>query len=89
MILLQESSLIDKKPHSKVKVAWMYFYSAVDKDGNTINLLFTKRGNKYAPHQFLVKAIHQNGCPKVINTLIKVKLIKKQSKRIKKGVSSE
>jgi putative transposase len=29
--------------------------------------LLTKRRNKYASHKFLVKAIRNNGCPKVIN----------------------
>ena len=42
-------------------------YRAVDKEGNTINFLFTKRRNKYAAHKFLVKATSNNGCPKVIN----------------------
>jgi putative transposase len=51
----------------KVKGEWMYLYRAVDKEGNTIDFLLTKRRNKYAAHKFLVKAIHQNGCPKVIN----------------------
>lgn len=46
----------------KVKGGWMYLYRAVDRDGNTIDFLLTKRRNKYAAHKFLVKAIHQNGC---------------------------
>jgi putative transposase len=45
----------------------MYLYRAVDKEGNTIDFLLTRRRNKYAAHKFLVKAIHQNGCPRVIN----------------------
>ena len=51
----------------KVKGEWMYLYRAVDKDGNTIDFLLTKKRNKYAAHKFLVKAINDNGCPKVIN----------------------
>ena len=51
----------------KVKGEWMYLYRAVDKDGNTIDFLLTKKRNKYAAHKFLVKAIINNGCPKVIN----------------------
>jgi putative transposase len=51
----------------KVKGEWMYLYRAVDKQGNTIDFLLTKRRNEYAAHSFLVKAITQNGCPKVIN----------------------
>jgi DDE domain len=51
----------------KVKGEWMYQYRAVDKEGNTIDFLLTKRRNKYAAHKFWVKTINQNGCPKVIN----------------------
>ena len=45
----------------------MYQYRAVDKEGNTIDFLLTKRRNKYAAHKFLLKAIGNNGCPRVIN----------------------
>ena len=45
----------------KVKGQWMYQYRAVDKEGNTIDFLLTKRRNKYAAHKFLVKAIAGNG----------------------------
>jgi putative transposase len=51
----------------KVKGEWMYLYLAIDKEGKTIDFLLTKRRNKYAAHKFLVKAINQNGCPKVSN----------------------
>jgi putative transposase len=51
----------------KVKGEWMYLYRAVDKDGNTVDFLLTKRRNKFAAHKFLLKAITDNGCPKVIN----------------------
>src|SRR5215217_5471157 len=44
----------------KVKSEWMYLYRAVDKEGNTIDFLLTKRRNKYAAHKFLVKAIANN-----------------------------
>jgi len=53
--------------YSKVKGEWMYLYRAVDRQGNTIDFSLTKRRNKYAAHKFLVKAISNNGCPKVIN----------------------
>src|SRR3954464_8224504 len=42
-------------------------YRAVDKEGNTVDFLLTKRRNKLAAHKFLVKAISYNGCAKVIN----------------------
>jgi putative transposase len=51
----------------KVKGEWVYLYRAVDKDGNTIDFLLTKRRNKYAAHEFLLKAIKRNGSPKLIN----------------------
>lgn len=51
----------------KVKGVWMYLYRAVDKQGNTVDFLLTKRRNKYAAHKFLLKAIGNNDCPKVIN----------------------
>jgi putative transposase len=35
--------------------------------GNTVDFLLTKRRNKYAAHKFLLKAIKQNGSPKLIN----------------------
>src|SRR3954449_10351218 len=51
----------------KVKGEWMYLYRAVDKEGKTVDFLLTKRRNKLAAHKFLLKAIGNNGCPKVIN----------------------
>jgi putative transposase len=44
----------------------MYLYRADDKAGNTIDFLLTKRRNKMATHKFLIKAIRNNGCPKMI-----------------------
>src|SRR5688572_671613 len=51
----------------KVKGEWVYLYRAVDKEGNTVDFLLTKKRNKFAAHKFLIKAIQNNGCPKVIN----------------------
>ncbi len=51
----------------KVKGEWMYLYRAVDKEGNTVDFLLTRRRSKLAAHKFLIKAISNNGCPKVIN----------------------
>ena len=45
----------------------MYLYRAVDKQGNTIDFLLTKRRNKRAAHLFLLKAIQNNGKPLTIN----------------------
>jgi len=51
----------------KVKGEWMYLYRAVDKEGNTVDFLLTRRRNKLGAHKFLLKAIDNNGCPRVIN----------------------
>jgi putative transposase len=51
----------------KVKGEWMLLYRAVDKEGSTVDFLLTKRRNKFGAHKFLLKAIDNNGCPKVIN----------------------
>ena len=51
----------------KVKGEWKYLYRAVDKSGNTIDFLLTKRRNKRAAQLFLIKAINQHGTPGIIN----------------------
>src|SRR4051794_20711545 len=51
----------------KVKGGWMYQYRAVDKAGNTVDFLLTKRRNKRTAHLFLLKAICNNGKPLTIN----------------------
>ena len=50
----------------KVKGEWRYLYRAVDKAGNTVDFLLTKRGQRIA-HKFLIKAITDNGRPELIN----------------------
>ncbi len=45
----------------------MFSYRAVNKQGNTGDFLLTKRRNKLAALKCLLKAIRNNGCPKVIN----------------------
>jgi len=51
----------------KVKGVWRYFYRAVDKDGNTIDFLLTKRRQRMSAQSFLIKAIENNGKPELIN----------------------
>ncbi|WP_018616330.1 IS6 family transposase [Segetibacter koreensis] len=51
----------------KLKGEWMYLYRAVDKEGKTVDFLLTRRRSKLAAHKFLLKAISNNGCPKVVN----------------------
>ncbi len=44
-----------------------YLYRAVDKQGNTVDFLLTKRRMKGSAQKFFNKAIGNNGKPKVIN----------------------
>jgi len=44
-----------------------YLYQAVDKYGNTVDFLLTKRRMKSSAQKFLNKAIGNNGKPRVIN----------------------
>ncbi len=44
-----------------------YLYRAVDKYGNTVDFLLTKRRMKRSAQKFLNKAIGNNGRPRVIN----------------------
>src|SRR3954468_22862029 len=41
--------------------------SPLCQEGNTVDILLTKRRNKLAAHKFLLKPIGNNGCAKVIN----------------------
>ena len=51
----------------KVNGFWCYLYRPVDKEGKTIDFLFTHGRTKRAAHQFLTKVITQNGIPEMIN----------------------
>ncbi len=55
------------EPYIKVKGEWLYLYRTVDKKGNTIDFLLTKRRNTFAAHRFLIQAIDDNGIPSVTN----------------------
>lgn len=50
-----------------IKGEWKYLYRAVDKQGQTIDLLLTTRRDKKAARGFLNKAIGSNGKPSLIN----------------------
>jgi putative transposase len=50
----------------KVKGIWHYLYRAVDKEGNTIDFLLTRKRDKKAAKRFLIKAINHNGFPEKI-----------------------
>ena len=51
----------------KVKGQWRYLYRAVDKQGNTVDFLLTKRRQRISAQSFLIKAIENNGKPELIN----------------------
>ncbi len=51
----------------KVKGQWKYLYRAVDKNGNTVDFLLTKKRQRVSAHRFLIKAIQNNGKPELIN----------------------
>lgn len=44
-----------------------YLYRAVDRDGNTVDFLLTKRRQKMSAQKFFNKAIGNNGSPRVVN----------------------
>lgn len=44
-----------------------YLYRAVDKEGNTVDFLLTKRRQKMSAQKFFKKAIRNKGRPKIIN----------------------
>ncbi|WP_282124444.1 IS6 family transposase [Algibacter mikhailovii] len=51
----------------KVKGQWRYLYRAVDKQGNTVDFLLTKRRQRISAQRFLIKAIESNVKPGLIN----------------------
>ncbi|MGI9284282.1 MAG: IS6 family transposase [Pseudomonadales bacterium] len=51
----------------KIKGEWKYLYRAVDKQGNTIDLLLTAKRDKKAARRFLSKAVGTNEKPSLIN----------------------
>jgi len=54
------------KTYSKVKGVWCYLYRAVDKSGNTVDFLLTRRRHRMSAQSFLIKAIINNCKPTVI-----------------------
>jgi putative transposase len=51
----------------KVKSEWRYLYRAVDKQGNTVGFLLTKRRQRISAQRFLRKAIESNVKQELIN----------------------
>ncbi|MEN2402572.1 IS6 family transposase [Flavobacterium sp. MC2016-06] len=51
----------------KVKGIWCYLYRTVDKSGNTVDFLLTRKRQRMSAQSFLIKAINNNCRPVVIN----------------------
>ena len=51
----------------KITGKWYYLYRTVDKEGETVDFLLTKRRDKKAVKRFLNKLIKRNGNPSLIN----------------------
>ncbi|WP_396192361.1 transposase [Flavobacterium collinsii] len=51
----------------KVKGIWCYLYRAVDKSGNKVDFLLTKRRQRMSAQSFLIMAINNKCTPAVIN----------------------
>ncbi|WP_228519007.1 IS6 family transposase [Flavobacterium sp. LC2016-12] len=51
----------------KVKGIWCYLYRAVDKLGNTVGFLLTRKRQRMSVQSFLIKAISNTCRPRIIN----------------------
>ncbi|WP_199885715.1 DDE-type integrase/transposase/recombinase, partial [Flavobacterium bizetiae] len=51
----------------KVNGIWCYLYRAVDKLGNTVDFLLTRKRHRTSTKSFLFKAISNNYRPRVVN----------------------
>ncbi len=61
------ASLRMDETYIKVKGVWYCLYRAVDKWGNTVDFLLTRRRQRMSAQSFLIKAIKNNCRPTVIN----------------------
>ncbi len=50
----------------KVKGEWVYLYRAIDKHGNTLEFMLSKRRNKAAATKSFARALEANGLPRKI-----------------------
>ena len=72
MVLSRRKKSVGKRwrldeTYIKVKGEWRYLYRVVDKEGNTVDFLLTKRRQRISAQRFLIKAIESNGKPELIN----------------------
>ena len=58
--------LHEDETYIKVKGEWVYLYRAVDKEGDTVDFLLTKKRDKKAATRFFKKAIRLNGAPEKV-----------------------
>ena len=58
-----DETYIKVKVKVKVKGRWTYLYRAVDRDGQTLDSMLSKRRNLAAARRFLKRAISTNGVP--------------------------
>ena len=50
----------------KVKGKWMYLYRAVDKEGQTVDFMFSEKRDESSARSFFLKAIGSNGTPEKV-----------------------
>jgi len=50
----------------KIKGIWHYFYRAIDKEGDTIDFMLSKKRDEAAAKAFFVKAIRSSGLPEKV-----------------------
>ncbi len=55
------------KTYVKIKGVWVYLYCAVDRDGQTLDFMLSRRRNTAAARRFFKRAIEVNGAPDRIN----------------------
>jgi len=62
-----KGDLNDRTILTKVKSQWKYYYRAIDKQGNTIDVLLTTTRDTQAALRFLKKVLKENGQPSLVN----------------------
>ncbi|MDP5220243.1 IS6 family transposase [Ruegeria sp. 2205SS24-7] len=61
----EESWRMDET-YLKVRGEWVYLYRAVDRDGQTLDFMLSKKRDTKAAKKFFANALHNNGIPKRI-----------------------
>jgi transposase-like protein len=50
----------------KVKGQWKYLYSAVDRDGKTVDFLLRARRDRHAAQRYFEQSMIHNGAPETV-----------------------